>query len=384
MEYLSCEQYAAILGVHPRTVQRHCLAGIISGAVKLGSNWLIPGDHKTPPDTGQGNEAAWAQASPGAYLEFPSGRADRYLQSLSRDAGFWLARGLFAYYRCEYEEALTAFDCLAPDHDDYLSGKLFTMYAAICQGDFTRYRNTRPIFDFSGGTKPSTPDMCRILECFQANINASLFIIRNTPDWIKNGDLSVIPPVMRDLAWYTYIKYLQIIKDYRVMLASAEARISTREPGRYSLSDIYVYLYAALGHLKQNNHAQARDRMMTVMHLALPDRFIGPFVETLTTMQGLTERCLMEAFPEQYDLVISRWKVIFPQWLKAHNEFAACSIPEILTRREYQVALYAVDGLTNDQIAQKMFISLSTVKKDLSCAFDKLGITSRRELSALF
>ena len=45
MEYLSCEQYAAILGVHPRTVQRHCLAGIISGAGKLGSNWLIPGDH---------------------------------------------------------------------------------------------------------------------------------------------------------------------------------------------------------------------------------------------------------------------------------------------------------------------------------------------------
>ena len=101
-------------------------------------------------------------------------------------------------------------------------------------------------------------------------------------------------------------------------------------------------------------------------------------------MQGLTERCLLEAFPDQYDLVISRWKAIFPQWLKAHNEFAVYSIPEILTRREYQVALYAADGLTNLQIAQKMFVSLPTVKRDLSCVYDKLGITCRHELKDLF
>lgn len=384
MEYLSAEQYAAVLGVHPRTVQRRCLAGVIPGAVKLGSNWLIPRNHDIPPGAEGGNESARDQISYGDYLTFPSGQADRYLQSLPREAGFWLARGLFAYYRCEYEEAVHSFDRLVPCDDVYLSGKLFTLYAAICQGDFVRYRNTRPIFDSPLPIESGTPYTCRILECFQANINASLAIIRNTPDWMKKGDLSALPPSLRDLAWYTYIRYLQIIKDYRVMLAAAEARISMHEPGYYSLSDIYVYLYAALGHLKQDNHTQARDRMMTIMRLALPDRFIGPFVETLTTMQGLTERCLLEAFPDQYDLVISRWKAIFPQWLKAHNEFAVYSIPEILTRREYQVALYAADGLTNLQIAQKMFVSLPTVKRDLSCVYDKLGITCRHELKDLF
>ncbi|MDD4080131.1 MAG: LuxR C-terminal-related transcriptional regulator [Eubacteriales bacterium] len=384
MEYLSVEQYAAINDIHLRTVQRHCQAGIIPGAVKLGSNWLIPRDLDTLPGVGREGKTAQFSRPVTVSLEFASGQADAYLQSLPCDPARWLARGLFAYYRCEYAESLASFDHIPKSNINYLTARLFTMYAAICLGDFERYRQTRGFFDNSPGDESRTPEPHYVLECFQANINASLFITRNTPEWLKKGDLSVLPPSMRDLAWYTYIKYLQINKDYRVMLAAAEARISKQDPGYYSLSDIYVYLYAALGHLKQDNPAQARDRMMTVMRLALPDRFIGPFVETLTIMQGLTERCLMEAFPEKYDLVISRWKGIFPQWLRAHNEFAAYSIPEILTRREHQVAMYAADGLNNPQIAQKMFLSLSTVKKDLSCIYDKLGITCRRELKNLF
>ncbi|NLG57434.1 MAG: LuxR family transcriptional regulator, partial [Clostridiales bacterium] len=42
------------------------------------------------------------------------------------------------------------------------------------------------------------------------------------------------------------------------------------------------------------------------------------------------------------------------------------------------------DGLTNRQIAGKMYLSLSTIKKELSCAYDKLGITCRRQLKELF
>ena len=168
------------------------------------------------------------------------------------------------------------------------------------------------------------------------------------------------------------------------MLVAAEARISNQKPGVCTLCDIYIYLYAALGHLKLDNLNLARERMMTVMRLALPNHFIGPFVETLTTMQGLTERCLKEAFPQQYDEVIRHWKTIFPQWVRAHNELSAYIIPEVLTRREHQVALYAVDGLTNNQIAKKMYLSPSTVKKDLSSVYDKLNINCRRQLKELF
>lgn len=381
MDYLSVEAYAKSQGIHPRTVQRRCQAGLIPGARKLGNNWLIPKEA----DSGTSDPHVPEKNIPATtYLTFASGQADDHLEGLPKNASYRLAQGLFAYYRCEYEKALEAFDQMAPTDEDYLVGKLFSLYAAISLGDFERYRQIRPLFDASRTKALQGTGMEQIMECFQSNINVSILVLHNLPDWLKKGDLAPLPLSMGDLAWYTYIKYLQVTKDYRVMLVAAEARLSMQNPDTYSLSDIYAYIYAALGHLKEDNLALARKRMIKIMHLALPDRFIGPFVETLTTMQGLTERCLMEAFPQHYDRVIGQWKKVFPQWVRAHNELSAYIISEVLTLREHQIALYAVDGLTNRQIAEKLYLSLSTVKKDLSSIFDKLGISCRRQLKDLF
>jgi LuxR family maltose regulon positive regulatory protein len=52
----------------------------------------------------------------------------------------------------------------------------------------------------------------------------------------------------------------------------------------------------------------------------------------------------------------------------------------ILTKRENDIALLAVDGFTNSEIAAKLFISENTVKSSLKNIFSKLEINSRREL----
>jgi DNA-binding NarL/FixJ family response regulator len=54
-----------------------------------------------------------------------------------------------------------------------------------------------------------------------------------------------------------------------------------------------------------------------------------------------------------------------------------------LSHRERQILGLAVAGLTNAQIASRMFISESTVKTHLSAAFRRLGVHSRREAAAL-
>jgi DNA-binding NarL/FixJ family response regulator len=54
-----------------------------------------------------------------------------------------------------------------------------------------------------------------------------------------------------------------------------------------------------------------------------------------------------------------------------------------LSHRERQMLGLAVAGLTNAQIASRMFISESTVKTHLSAAFRRLGVRSRREAAAL-
>jgi DNA-binding NarL/FixJ family response regulator len=51
-----------------------------------------------------------------------------------------------------------------------------------------------------------------------------------------------------------------------------------------------------------------------------------------------------------------------------------------LTRRERQVALAIVDGLTNKEIAQQLYISLPTVKSHVHCILRKLGVARRDDV----
>jgi DNA-binding NarL/FixJ family response regulator len=57
--------------------------------------------------------------------------------------------------------------------------------------------------------------------------------------------------------------------------------------------------------------------------------------------------------------------------------------PQILTTREKQILQQVVLGLTNAQIAARLFLAESTVKSHLSSAFGKLGVSSRNEAVAL-
>lgn len=54
-----------------------------------------------------------------------------------------------------------------------------------------------------------------------------------------------------------------------------------------------------------------------------------------------------------------------------------------LSVREKQTLALVVMGFSNAEIAQKLFVSESTVKSHLSSAFDRLGVRSRREAAAL-
>jgi DNA-binding NarL/FixJ family response regulator len=52
-----------------------------------------------------------------------------------------------------------------------------------------------------------------------------------------------------------------------------------------------------------------------------------------------------------------------------------------LSAREMEIALLVARGLTNQEIAGAMFVSVNTVKTHLRRIFQHLGITSRRELA---
>jgi DNA-binding CsgD family transcriptional regulator len=51
-----------------------------------------------------------------------------------------------------------------------------------------------------------------------------------------------------------------------------------------------------------------------------------------------------------------------------------------LSPTERMVAGHVVDGLTNQQVAERLFISVKTVEANLTHVYRKVGVRSRQEL----
>ena len=59
------------------------------------------------------------------------------------------------------------------------------------------------------------------------------------------------------------------------------------------------------------------------------------------------------------------------------------SLAEPLTAREVEILCLVAAGVTSQEIADHLFISLSTVKRHISNAYGKLGVGRRTEAIAL-
>jgi DNA-binding NarL/FixJ family response regulator len=76
-------------------------------------------------------------------------------------------------------------------------------------------------------------------------------------------------------------------------------------------------------------------------------------------------------------LAVASGQSVVPRKLRASVERPAFS------HRERQVLALVSRGLTNSEIAERLLLAQSTVKSHLSSAFTKLGIRSRKEVTAL-
>jgi DNA-binding NarL/FixJ family response regulator len=70
-------------------------------------------------------------------------------------------------------------------------------------------------------------------------------------------------------------------------------------------------------------------------------------------------------------------------FLELVDECLAPSLLDALTEREREVLDLLAEGLTNQQIAERLFISANTVKRHLKSVFEKLEVSNRAAAAAL-
>jgi DNA-binding NarL/FixJ family response regulator len=75
-------------------------------------------------------------------------------------------------------------------------------------------------------------------------------------------------------------------------------------------------------------------------------------------------------------------RTIMTGYVAVPRALRAALQPPPLTKRERQILELVVEGLTNREIAERLYLAESTVKRHLSSTFRRLGVSSRHEAAA--
>jgi LuxR family maltose regulon positive regulatory protein len=119
---------------------------------------------------------------------------------------------------------------------------------------------------------------------------------------------------------------------------------------------------------------EALDR---ALELAEPEGFIRPFLDLGAPMAVL----LKKAAESGANRELAR-RLLDKFGDTAADPSASDALLEPLSDRESEVLDLLVSGLSNQEIAQRLFVSVNTVKTHISHVYGKLGVNSRAQAIA--
>ena len=186
-----------------------------------------------------------------------------------------------------------------------------------------------------------------------------------------------------------YARYLIARGDYRDA-AQVLSRVLpiVRDVGQVQ-HEVHALVLQALAHELLGERALALKSLGRATMLGEPGRFNRTFTGEGPVITGLVEaladavrsgRGPAEAGPPSYLTYLLREVEFKPETASAQS--AGAQLAEPLTEREVEVLRLIAAGMRNQEIADHLFISLSTVKRHIANAYGKLGVGHRTEAIA--
>lgn len=130
---------------------------------------------------------------------------------------------------------------------------------------------------------------------------------------------------------------------------------------------VEFYLLSSLNLLRKNKMEESRKQWGVAIITARNENILTPFLP-------FDELCKKFLETEETGSFIDTLKDFLKQQKKSNN-----TLIEVLSPREREILTLISNGLSNNQIGEQLFISLSTVKGHNQKIFDKLGVKRRTE-----
>lgn len=403
MEYITVKEIAQKWNISTRRVQILCSQGRIRGVYRFGKSWMIPADAPLPTIDKKKNALPLPRKSP--FLNMTDlyttpGSAEECIEALAshREAQALFAAEI-AYSRGEIDDVIKHASEFLSSHSGFYAvnaGGMLLALAAMWKGDINLYRQAKiHICEAPWKSVEEKQIMSLSLAC----IDSAVRDISNYPEWFRRGQFEYLHPDSHPAAKVFYIKYLfisaqevakgaHIIPDItgmgmmRMLPYIAEPLISRVVAERVIIPEIHLRLIVAAAYHQIGDDESAVMHIDKAIALALPDRLYGILAEYRRNLDTILDDRLMERDKEAFLRTKELHKEMLASWTRLHNSLHSKNISLALTVREREISRLAAFGLSNAEIAKRLNIAVSTVRKIILVAMNKTGTDKRRELGA--
>jgi LuxR family maltose regulon positive regulatory protein len=263
-----------------------------------------------------------------------------------------------------------------------LCAELVLARIAILRGDAAGYASVRSgILERARGAHQRAVFL--LGELSRAKLDLTLGINDNLPDWLSdiNRMSGVLYVHARPYAHALYGKLL-LMEGRRAELRALFRMVMGMARGmNLVLPQIYHHIYLAAADTADGNDGDAGEHLSAALGLASPDRIYLPFAEHWQYLESAFKR--LETRPGEWDFpAVRALAERQTKGVRAVTALVKKSSAQVLSPREREIAALAAEGLTNPEIAERLFITRGTVKNAVARALEKTGTKSRAELAA--
>jgi LuxR family maltose regulon positive regulatory protein len=163
-------------------------------------------------------------------------------------------------------------------------------------------------------------------------------------------------------------------------LKSLELLLPGMEQQRRIDLALEILVLKALSHQALGDYEQALGALGRALSLAEPGGYVRTFLDEGSPMARLLYQAAARGIAPQYT---GKLLAAFPAAEAVEGfQVSAMELVEPLTERELEVLRLIAEGLSNQEIAQQLFLSLSTVKWHTHNIYGKLGVHNRTQAVA--
>jgi LuxR family maltose regulon positive regulatory protein len=191
----------------------------------------------------------------------------------------------------------------------------------------------------------------------------------------------------------TYVDALKYIAFARILIAQGQYEGATKllqrlleqaKAGGHTTRSVGLLNLLALAAQAKGDKDLATDSLKTAFNLAQPGGYIRIFVDEGPPMARLLYEALNRGIaPDYVSRLLTAFLPVEPEQSKrSKSRISASALIEPLSKRELEVLQLIADGLTNQEIAARLYLSTNTVKVHTRNIYGKLGVRSRTQAVA--